>query len=91
MRDWTNKKGISCFYFEAFDEQWKSANNPNDSENHFGLIKLNGEVKYALWNLVDAGAFKGLTRNGNALIKSYDGNKNALLQEVLTPSPKEKK
>ena len=91
MRDWTNKKGISCFYFEAFDEQWKSANNPNDSENHFGLIKLNGEVKYALWNLVDKGAFKGLTRNGNALIKSYNGNKNALLQEVLTPGAIEKK
>ncbi|CAN5654195.1 hypothetical protein BH10BAC3_BH10BAC3_10260 [soil metagenome] len=85
MRDWTNKKGLSCFYFEAFDEQWKSANNPNDSENHFGLIKLNGEVKYALWNLVDGGAFKGLTRNGKALIKSYAGNKKALLKEVLTP------
>ena len=25
MRDWTNKAGMSCFYFEAFNEQWKDA------------------------------------------------------------------
>ena len=23
LREWTNEAGISCFYFEAFDEQWK--------------------------------------------------------------------
>ena len=23
MREWTNKEGISCFFFEAFDEPWK--------------------------------------------------------------------
>jgi exo-beta-1,3-glucanase (GH17 family) len=25
LREWTNNAGISCFYFEAFDEQWKDA------------------------------------------------------------------
>ncbi len=40
MRDWTNKENISCFYFEAFDENWKDAANPLGSENHFGLINL---------------------------------------------------
>ncbi|MGB0851642.1 MAG: glycosyl hydrolase family 17, partial [Bacteroidia bacterium] len=37
MREWTNEEGISCFYFQAFNEKWKDANNPNGSENHFGL------------------------------------------------------
>ena len=35
MREWTQSSGISCFFFEAFDEPWKSAANPTDSENHF--------------------------------------------------------
>ena len=55
MREWTDAKGISCFYFEAFDEQWKDANHPEGSENHFGLITLDGQAKYALWDLVDSG------------------------------------
>ena len=86
LRDWTNKDGISCFYFEAFDEQWKDAKNPNGSENHFGLINLNGEAKYPLWNMVDKGVFKGLTRNGMPITKTYNGDKDALLKDVLVPN-----
>lgn len=86
MRDWTNKVGMSCFYFEAFDEQWKDAKNPSGSENHFGLFTLNGQAKYALWNLVDEGTFKGLTRNGNKITKTYNGNKEKLMKDVLVPS-----
>lgn len=86
MRTWTNAAKISCFYFEAFDEQWKDAKNPSGSENHFGLFTLNGQAKYALWNLVDKNAFKGLTRNGHPIIKTYNGNKEALLKEVLVPN-----
>ncbi|CAL2064782.1 glycosyl hydrolase family 17 protein [Tenacibaculum sp. 190524A05c] len=85
MRDWTAKEGMSCFYFEAFDEIWKDANNPGGSENHFGLFTIDGKAKYALWNLVDQGVFKGLTRGGNTIEKTYDGNKEALLIEVSMP------
>ena len=85
MRDWSKEEGISCFYFEAFDEQWKDASNPMGSENHFGLIKLNGQAKYPLWNLVDEGIFKGLTRDGKSITKTYNGDKAALLKEVLPP------
>ena len=88
MRDWTNSSGISCFYFEAFDEQWKDAGNPNGSENHFGLFGLSGEAKYPLWNLVDQGVFKNLTRGGNPIIKTYDGNKKKLLSEIMAPPAK---
>ncbi len=85
MREWTNSAGISCFYFEAFDEQWKDSHNKKGSENHFGLFTLEGHAKYALWDLVDKGVFKGLSRNGNPIIKTYDGDKNKLMKEVLVP------
>ena len=85
MRDWTNKAGMSCFFFEAFDEQWKDAKNPSGSENHFGLFTLNGQAKYALWNLVDKNIFKGLTRNGHSITKSFNGNKEVLMKNVLVP------
>jgi len=86
LRKWTNKQGISCFYFEAFDEQWKDANNSNGSENHFGLINLNGEAKYALWNLVDKGVFKGLKRNEKPITKTFNGNKERLMKTVSIPN-----
>ncbi|SNZ01798.1 glycosyl hydrolase family 17 protein [Flagellimonas pacifica] len=85
IRDWTNKAGISCFYFEAFNEKWKDAQNKSGSENHFGLFTLDGQAKYALWDLVDQGIFKGLTRNGNPITKTYNGDKEALMKDVLVP------
>ena len=85
MRAWTNKEKISLFYFEAFDEQWKDAKNPLGSENHFGLINLKGEAKYAIWDLVDNGIFKGLTRDGKVISKTYNGNKDSLMKDVLVP------
>jgi len=88
MREWTNAKGISCFYFEAFDEQWKDAGNPNGSENHFGLFGLSGEAKYPMWELVDQGVFKNLTRGGNPITKTYNGNEKKLLDEVKAPPAK---
>ena len=85
LRDWTNANGISCFYFEAFDEQWKDAANPLGSENHFGLFTLEGQAKYPLWQLVDKGIFDGLKRGGKEITKTYGGDKEALLMEVMAP------
>jgi exo-beta-1,3-glucanase (GH17 family) len=86
LRDWTNKEGISCFYFEAFDEQWKDAHNAKGSENHFGLFTLKGEAKYPIWDLVDKGIFKDLKRNGSSIIKTFKGDKEALMKDVLVPN-----
>jgi len=86
MREWTNSSGISCFYFEAFDENWKDSANPAGSENHFGLINLQSEAKYALWDLVDKGTFKGLTRNGKPITKTYNGDEKSLWMDVKTPT-----
>ena len=85
MREWTNSAGISCFYFEAFNEQWKDAQHPNGSENHFGLFTIDGKAKYPIWDLVDSHVFEGLTRNGNPITKTYNGDKSALMEEVLVP------
>lgn len=91
MRDWTQEKGIACFYFEAFDENWKDAGNPGGSENYFGLFNIEGQAKYALWDLVDKGVFKGLGRKGKPIEKTYGGDKSTLLQAVSLPPLKVKK
>jgi len=87
IREWTNEAGISCFYFEAFDEKWKDAGNLMGSENHFGLINLNAEAKFAIWDLVDKGVFKGLSRDGKAIVKSFGGDSLKLMQTVQVPPP----
>jgi len=85
IREWTNENGIACFYFEAFDEPWKDAQNPEGSENHFGLFTVEGKAKYPLWDLVDKNEFEGLTRGGNSITKTYSGNLEALLKDVSVP------
>lgn len=83
MREWTDKEGISCFYFEAFDEPWKDATNPDGSENHFGLFTLTGQAKYPVWSWVDKGVFKNLTRDGNPITKTHNGE----LDRIFSVSP----
>jgi exo-beta-1,3-glucanase (GH17 family) len=85
MRKWTKKKGISCFFFEAFDENWKDKANQNGSENHFGLFTVDGKAKYALWNQVDTKTFKRLKRDGNSIGKTFSGNEELLKKTVLIP------
>jgi exo-beta-1,3-glucanase (GH17 family) len=85
LRDWTNKEEISCFFFEAFDEPWKDSGNPLGSENHFGLFTVDGKAKFALWNDVDNQVFKNLKRDGNSIIKSFNGNKDAMIKLVQNP------
>jgi exo-beta-1,3-glucanase (GH17 family) len=85
MREWSDANNVTVFYFEAFDEPWKDAANPMGSENHFGLINLQAQAKYAIWDLVDAGVFDGLTRDGRPITKTYNGDMDALLQDALVP------
>jgi len=86
INEWCNKNKMSCFYFEAFDEQWKDAKHPQGSENHFGLINLQSQAKYAWWSMVDKGVFKGLTRDGKPITKTFDGNEGVLFNEVALPN-----
>ncbi len=88
MREWTGKESVACFYFQAFDEPWKDAQNPGGSENYFGLFTVDGKAKYAVWDLVDQGVFEGLGRAGKPITKTYSGDQEALLKEVLLPPVK---
>ena len=76
---------ITCFYFSAFDEPWKDSTNENGSENHFGLFTADGKAKYPLWEQVDNGVFNNLTRGGNLIEKTYNGNFEALLEDSNIP------
>ena len=85
MRNWAQSEGMSLFFFEAFDEPWKDGHNPDGSENHFGLFTVDGKAKYVIWDLVDEGRFEGLTRGGNPIVKSFDGNEAEVMSLVLSP------
>jgi exo-beta-1,3-glucanase (GH17 family) len=78
-------KSISCFYFSAFDEPWKDSQNENGSENHFGLFTVHGEAKYPLWEKVDQNVFDGLSRGGNPIKKTFNGDFDALLKTSNLP------
>ena len=86
IREWTNAQNISCFYFSAFDEKWKDANNPEGSENNFGLFTIDGKAKYALWEAVDNGVFKDLKRGNHKITKTFNGDEAALMKTVLVPN-----
>ena len=85
VRQWTTNKNITCFYFEAFDEPWKSDGTAG-SEGHFGLFTVDGKAKYPLWGKVDAGAFKSLTRGGHPITKTHHGNESMILKELKAPA-----
>ena len=85
MREWTNKEGISCFFFEAFDEPWKDSGNPFGSENHFGIFTVDGKAKHVLWNSVDKKVFENLNRSKKTISKTFNGNKEELMKTVLVP------
>ena len=78
-------KSISCFYFSAFDEPWKDSQNENGSENHFGLFTVHDEAKYPLWEKVDQNVFDGLSRGGNPIKKTFNGDFDALLETSNLP------
>ena len=89
IRNWSEAEQVSCFYFQAFDEPWKDKHNPEGSENYFGLFTVDGKAKYALWELVDKDIFANLHRDGNRILKTYEGHKENLLIDVMAPPQRE--
>lgn len=45
---WTTLNHIPNFYFEAFDENWKGSEEPNEVEKHWGLYNADRTPKQAL-------------------------------------------
>lgn len=84
VREWTDSAGMSCFYFQAFDEPWKSST-VDGSESHFGLFTADGRAKAVIWDLVDEGVFEGLGREGKPVKKTFGGDPVRLMETVEAP------
>lgn len=87
INQWCFENNVSCFFFEAFDEPWKGGK--LGAESYFGIFTVNGKAKFPIWNLVDKGVFKNLTRGGNSIIKTYNGDYELLHQDMLVPPEKQ--
>lgn len=85
IRAHLQSQNMACFYFEAFDEPWKGGDNSGGSENHFGLISVDGVVKMPLWDAFDKGILNGLTRGGTPLRKSLNGSSSTGLKRSFIP------
>ena len=48
LRDWTERRGVVTFVFEAFDEAWKGGDDPVEVEKHWGLFRRDRTPKRAL-------------------------------------------
>ncbi len=45
---WTTRESIPNFYFEAFDENWKGGDHPDEVEKHWGLFNADRTPKAVL-------------------------------------------
>ncbi|MFP8488098.1 glycosyl hydrolase [Gracilimonas sp. Q87] len=48
---WVTKENILTFFFEAFDEYWKGADEPLEPEKHWGLFNIDRTPKLAVKHL----------------------------------------
>ena len=47
MLEWTASERITCFLFEAFDENWKGSDHPDEPEKHWGIFNADRSPKPA--------------------------------------------
>jgi exo-beta-1,3-glucanase (GH17 family) len=52
VREWSRREGVTVFFFEAFDENWKGGEHPDEVEKHWGLYRADRTPKKAM---TDAG------------------------------------
>ncbi len=45
---WVRRDRVASFFFEAFDENWKGSENPDEVEKHWGLYRANRTPKAAM-------------------------------------------
>ncbi len=48
VRAWARAEGMTVFFFEAFDENWKGGPHPDEVEKHWGLFRADRSPKAAL-------------------------------------------
>jgi exo-beta-1,3-glucanase (GH17 family) len=47
-KDWVLTNSVVCFYFTAFDENWKGSDDPQDAEKHWGVFRADRTPKAAM-------------------------------------------
>jgi exo-beta-1,3-glucanase (GH17 family) len=45
---WAERERVTVFFFEAFDENWKGGEHPNEVEKHWGLYRADRTPKLAV-------------------------------------------
>jgi exo-beta-1,3-glucanase (GH17 family) len=45
LRAWADSAGVTTFFFEAFDENWKGSDHPDEVEKHWGLWRADRSAK----------------------------------------------
>jgi exo-beta-1,3-glucanase (GH17 family) len=50
LMQWADDNKILVYFFEAFDENWKGSDHPNEPEKHWGLFHSDRTQKLALMN-----------------------------------------
>jgi exo-beta-1,3-glucanase (GH17 family) len=46
--EWVRRERVPSFFFEAFDENWKGSENPDEVEKHWGLYRADRTPKAAM-------------------------------------------
>lgn len=52
LMDWAEENQLLVYFFEAFDEQWKGADDPDEPEKHWGLFHTDRTPKHCAKNLL---------------------------------------
>ena len=55
LMEWADKENILCFFFEAFDENWKGSPDPLEPEKHWGLFTTTRKPKLAASHMIPQG------------------------------------
>ena len=50
LRAWAERRKVTTFWFEAFDENWKGGPHPDEVEKHWGVFEADRTPKQALKN-----------------------------------------
>ncbi|MEM1413278.1 MAG: glycosyl hydrolase family 17 protein [Myxococcota bacterium] len=48
LSEWARTKGVLTYVFEAFDEDWKGSDDPDEPEKHWGLFTIDRRPKPAM-------------------------------------------
>ena len=48
LAGWAKENGVTVFFFEAFDENWKGGDHPAEVEKHWGLFRADRSPKLAM-------------------------------------------